>query len=167
MHLSQAQLCYRTEVTLISNSPHPCCAALAGPLLLSFTQDLLVRAELSFNVCLKHAQGLPGLGAARPWHICTDVLLQAFNNMQVRGVEADVVTCCSLISALERGGQWQLAGQLQWRATQVCPSGATLHLPAERCLCVWDKLLPTVSPALSIHSMAGPSLGLPLLGTLC
>ena len=85
---------------------------------------------------------------------CTDVLLQAFNNMQVRGVEADVVTCCSLISALERGGQWQLAGQLQWRATQVCPSRATLHLPAERCLCVWDKLLPTVSPALSIHSLA-------------
>ncbi len=29
--------------------------------------------------------------------------------MQARGVEADVVTCCSLISALERGGQWQLA----------------------------------------------------------
>ena len=24
-------------------------------------------------------------------------------------MEADVVTCCSLISALERGGQWQLA----------------------------------------------------------
>jgi len=32
-----------------------------------------------------------------------------FDNMQARGVEADVVTCCSLISALERGGQWQLA----------------------------------------------------------
>ena len=42
-----------------------------------------------------------------------DLVLQAFNNMQVRGVEADVVTCCSLISALERGGQWQLAGKLQ------------------------------------------------------
>ena len=42
-----------------------------------------------------------------------DLVLQPFNNMQVRGVEADVVTCCSLISALERGGQWQLAGQLQ------------------------------------------------------
>jgi len=34
---------------------------------------------------------------------------QVFDNMQARGVEADVVTCCSLISALERGGQWQLA----------------------------------------------------------
>ena len=34
---------------------------------------------------------------------------QVFDDMQARGVEADVVTCCSLISALERGGQWQLA----------------------------------------------------------
>ena len=32
--------------------------------------------------------------------------------MQARGVLADVVTCCSLINALERGGQWQLAEQL-------------------------------------------------------
>jgi pentatricopeptide repeat protein len=32
--------------------------------------------------------------------------------MQARGVDADVVTCCSLISALERGGQWHLAQQL-------------------------------------------------------
>ena len=64
-------------------------------------------AEPSFNVCSMFAQGLPTLVQL------TDLVLQAFNNMQVRGVEADVVTCCSLISALERGGQWQLAGQLQ------------------------------------------------------
>ena len=32
--------------------------------------------------------------------------------MQARGIQADVVTCCSLINALERGGQWQLAEQL-------------------------------------------------------
>ena len=32
--------------------------------------------------------------------------LQVFAHMQARGVDADVVTCCSLISALERGGQW-------------------------------------------------------------
>ena len=31
---------------------------------------------------------------------------------QARGIEADVVTCCSLINALERGGQWQLAEKL-------------------------------------------------------
>ena len=38
--------------------------------------------------------------------------MQVFEDMQAQGVEADVVTCCSLISALERGGQWQLAEQL-------------------------------------------------------
>jgi pentatricopeptide repeat protein len=32
--------------------------------------------------------------------------------LQARGIEADVVTCCSLINALERGGQWQLAEKL-------------------------------------------------------
>ena len=69
--------------------------------------SLWLRAEPSFNTCSVSAQGLLALAQR------TDLLLQAFNNMQVRGVEADVVTCCSLISALERGGQWQLAGQLQ------------------------------------------------------
>ena len=34
---------------------------------------------------------------------------QAFEEMQGRGVAADVVTCCSLISALERGEQLGLA----------------------------------------------------------
>ena len=68
---------------------------------------LWFRAEPSFKVCSVSARGLPALAQR------TDLVLQAFNNMQVRGVEADVVTCCSLISALERGGQWQLAGQLQ------------------------------------------------------
>jgi len=45
---------------------------------------------------------------------CADVYLsaQVFDDMQARGVLADVVTCCSLINALERGGQWQLAEQL-------------------------------------------------------
>ena len=32
--------------------------------------------------------------------------------LQAHGIEADVVTCCSLINALERGGQWQLAEKL-------------------------------------------------------
>lgn len=45
---------------------------------------------------------------------CADACLpvQVFDDMQARGVLADVVTCCSLINALERGGQWQLAEQL-------------------------------------------------------
>ena len=38
--------------------------------------------------------------------------VQVFDDMQARGVLAEVVTCCSLINALERGGQWQLAEQL-------------------------------------------------------
>ena len=42
--------------------------------------------------------------------------------MQARGVEADVVTCCSLISALERGGQWQLAEQL---FLQMCAASSS------------------------------------------
>ena len=32
--------------------------------------------------------------------------------MQKEGVRPDVVTCCSLISALESGGQWMYAEQL-------------------------------------------------------
>ncbi len=47
--------------------------------------------------------------------------------MQASGVEADVVACCSLINALERGGQWQLAEKLflQMCTVQVgcCYSG--------------------------------------------
>jgi pentatricopeptide repeat protein len=35
--------------------------------------------------------------------------MQLFKGMQEHGVEPDVVTCCSLISALENGGQWRLA----------------------------------------------------------
>ena len=31
---------------------------------------------------------------------------------QAARIQADVVTCCSLINALERGGQWQLAEKL-------------------------------------------------------
>ena len=38
--------------------------------------------------------------------------VQIFDDMQAQGILADVVTCCSLINALERGGQWQLAEQL-------------------------------------------------------
>ena len=44
--------------------------------------------------------------------------------MQARGVLADVVTCCSLINALERGGQWQLAEQL---FVQMCTASWQAH----------------------------------------
>ena len=36
-------------------------------------------------------------------------------------MEPDVVTCCSLVSALERGGQWRLAEQL---FSQMCAAAA-------------------------------------------
>ena len=41
--------------------------------------------------------------------------------MQDAQVEPDVVTCCSLVSALERGGQWRLAEQL---FSQMCAAAA-------------------------------------------
>lgn len=44
--------------------------------------------------------------------------------MQARGILADVVTCCSLINALERGGQWQLAEQL---FVQMCAASRQRH----------------------------------------
>ena len=47
--------------------------------------------------------------------------MQVFEHMQEAGVEPDVVTCCSLISALERGGEWQLAEQL---FCQMCAAAA-------------------------------------------
>ena len=39
-------------------------------------------------------------------------LYQVFEDMLAWGVQADVVTCCSLITALERGGQWSASEQL-------------------------------------------------------
>lgn len=52
--------------------------------------------------------------------------LQVFDHMQASGVEADVVACCSLINALERGGQWQLAEKL---FLQMCTVQASLPRP--------------------------------------
>ena len=46
---------------------------------------------------------------------------QVFEHMQEHRVEPDVVTCCSLVSALERGGQWRLAEQL---FSQMCAAAA-------------------------------------------
>ena len=58
---------------------------------------------------------------------------QVFAHMQARGVDADVVTCCSLISALERGGQWHLAQQLfldMCRAAAAAGSPQVNHFSA-------------------------------------
>lgn len=62
---------------------------------------------------------------------------QVFDDMQARGVEADVVTCCSLISALERGGQWQLA------EVRVAPAAACtllVHKGEGRQASAWSGL---------------------------
>ena len=71
---------------------------------------------------------------------CADMHLsaQVFDDMQARGVLADVVTCCSLINALERGGQWQLAEQLFCRCAQPVgnPRESTVH-----CTGSWKLLL--------------------------
>lgn len=55
-----------------------------------------------------HAHTNPTL---HPTHL-SPLCLQVFDHMQASNVEADVVACCSLINALERGGQWQLAEKL-------------------------------------------------------
>lgn len=56
---------------------------------------------------------------------------QVFAHMQARGVDADVVTCCSLISALERGGQWHLAQQL---FLDMCRAAAAAGSPQVSCI---------------------------------
>ena len=47
--------------------------------------------------------------------------------MQKEGVRPDVVTCCSLISALESGGQWMYAEQL---FEQMCHAPSRNGQPA-------------------------------------
>ena len=38
--------------------------------------------------------------------------MQVFAEMRAAQIDGDVITCCSLISALESGGQWLFALQL-------------------------------------------------------
>lgn len=68
-------------------------------------------------------------------HVDASVALhmQVFAHMQARGVDADVVTCCSLISALERGGQWHLAQQL---FLDMCRAAASAG-SAQVCMFQW------------------------------
>jgi hypothetical protein len=43
--------------------------------------------------------------------------IDVFNHMSASGVECDAVACCSLITALDKGGHWQLAEQVRFRCT--------------------------------------------------
>lgn len=48
-------------------------------------------------------------GGAVQWSLAIDV----FNHLCDNNIECDAVTCCSLITALDKGGQWQLAEQVR------------------------------------------------------
>jgi hypothetical protein len=44
---------------------------------------------------------------------CLHAAIDVFNHMSNANIECDAVTCCSLITALDKGGQWQLAEQVR------------------------------------------------------
>jgi hypothetical protein len=46
--------------------------------------------------------------------------IEVFNHMVAEGVECDAVTCCSLITALDKGGQRQLAEQVSMICAVAC-----------------------------------------------
>jgi len=45
--------------------------------------------------------------------LSVDAAIDVFNHMSNASIECDAVTCCSLITALDKGGQWQLAEQVR------------------------------------------------------
>ena len=73
---------------------------------------------------------------------------QVFDDMQARGVLADVVTCCSLINALERGGQWQLAEQLFVQMCAASWQSQGVNSPLYRIMEI------AAAPALEVTEMA-------------
>ena len=60
--------------------------------------------------------------------------LQVFGEMETHAVNPDVVTCCSLITAFEMGGRWNLSLQL---LLQMCSQTSPL--------CETAKILSQVS----------------------
>jgi hypothetical protein len=72
-----------------------------------------------------------------------DLRICMFNHMVAEGVECDAVTCCSLITALDKGGQWQLAEQVRhgWPSWLVHSWSAFVWMCKLCLLCtglVWD-----------------------------
>ena len=66
-------------------------------------------APCTMQLCTTHhAHTSPDTPVAYNCSLAIDV----FNHMCQSGIECDVVTCCSLISAMEKGGQWELAEQV-------------------------------------------------------
>ena len=70
--------------------------------------------------------------------------------MQDLQVEPDVVTCCSLVSALERGGQWRLAEQL---FCQMCSAAAATG--DQRSLLLLQRIGSSNAPLTPFHAAPG------------
>jgi hypothetical protein len=62
------------------------------------------------------------------------------------GIECDAVTCCSLITALDKGGQWQMAEQASSNAAPTawrpaCAMAGSLHAPGAGAIDAWGALV--------------------------
>ncbi len=89
---------------------------------------------------------------------CADMYLsaQVFDDMQARGVLADVVTCCSLINALERGGQWQLAEQLFVQMCAASWQSQGVNSPLYRIMEIAAAPAVEVTEVALSHASSGP-----------
>lgn len=82
--------------------------------------------------------------------------VQVFDDMQARGVLADVVTCCSLINALERGGQWQLAEQLFVQMCAASWQSQGVNSPLYRIMEIAAAPAVEVTEMALSHASSGP-----------
>ena len=109
------------------------------------------RVQNGILTCVIFALHLHHRAASYKRSVCVAVTwpvlwLQIFSDMQIQGVQVDVVICCSMISALERGGQWQLAEQV------VLASSSALAPPRVVLGVLKSMLGPTRPPDLHLLS---------------
>ena len=79
---------------------------------------------------------------------------QVFEHMQAAGVGADVVTCCSLMCALERGSQWRTAQQLFLEMCRVAAAAGCSHVcwqPTRRRISALCSMLRGFTQALGVN----------------
>ena len=88
-------------------------------------------------------------------------IAQVFDDMQARGVLADVVTCCSLINALERGGQWQLAEQLFVQMCAASWQSQGVNSPLYRIMEIAAAPTPHVSDGMITQHSSSPLQAVP------
>ena len=86
---------------------------------------------------------------------------QVFDDMQARGVLTDVVTCCSLINALERGGQWQLAEQLFVQMCAASWQSQGVNSPLYRIMEIAAAPAPEVTEMTLTQSNSSPHQAVP------